>query len=54
MTVQELIAQLARYEPTLKVVFVAVDCDTPSIDSFTIDEIKKQHGFVQLVSIDHS
>lgn len=52
MTVQELINALCRYERDLKVVFVAIEEDTPSIDSFTIDEIKKEHGFVQLLSID--
>lgn len=52
MTVQELINALCRYEKDLKVVFVAIEGDIPSIESFTIDDLKKEHGFVQLLSID--
>lgn len=52
MTVQELIDALIRYERDLNVVFVSIDQDVPSIDSYGIDEVKKEHGFIQLISID--
>lgn len=52
MTVQELIDALNRYAGDTKVVFVSIEQDVPSIDSYTIDEVKKENGFVQLISID--
>lgn len=52
MTVQELIDRLSEFNKNSLVVLVCVDSDRPSIDSYTIDEVKSQYGFTAIVSVD--
>lgn len=52
VTVQELIDRLSEFNKNSLVVLVCVDSDTPSMDSYTIDEVKSQYGFTAIVSVD--
>lgn len=52
MTVQELIDRLSGFDKESLVVFTSVDRNIPSIDSYTIDEVKSQYGFTMIVSVD--
>ena len=54
MKVRTLVAHLNRFHPDTEVVLLVVDCDKddPSVNSYSIDEVRSEYGFVELVSVD--